>query len=92
MMKLQLTQVIAEIWFVFGMIALCLYFCGCGAEFLHTGFGVDGCEPQDFQCQGTELQICNADKNWEPITDCTNFEPGDWACCNSECQKVEECR
>ncbi|MHC4229720.1 MAG: hypothetical protein ACYSW0_19985 [Planctomycetota bacterium] len=74
------------------IIILLFFVTGCGAEFAHKLIdGTDNCQPEQFRCIGTELQICNADERFERVAECTAFEPGDWACCHNECRKVEEC-
>jgi hypothetical protein len=92
-MKLELTKIILIFVFTLAAVFLGITTFGCGAEFAHKIInGNDGCQPEELRCIGTELQICNADNLWERITDCTNFEPDDWACCHNECRKVEECQ
>lgn len=77
------------------IIALAFAAAGCGAEFIHNAIHQDGCQPEQFRCLGSELQICNADQVWEQVAECTAFEPGDWACCDIgeiRCAKVEYCK
>lgn len=33
----------------------------------------DGCENSELQCDGTVLEICNADHGWEDVVDCADY-------------------
>jgi hypothetical protein len=37
------------------------------------------CEPLATQCNGEDVEICNADERWELIVDCKEFGPL-WVC------------
>ena len=64
-----------------------------GASF--SGCGDDGCEVQSTRCDGERIEICNADKEWEFVMDCSGIEPGNWLCAipedtgDAECVQVE---
>jgi hypothetical protein len=69
------------LWIVFGLI------CGMGfaiavAAFAFSGCGrADGCVPEALRCQGTRLEVCDADRNWARVVDCADVTPGVWVCC-----------
>lgn len=79
------------------MIVSLIFFTGCGAEFIHTAIeGTDGCEPEEIVCSDDTWAICNADRKWDTISNCSDFEPGVWMCCEFDgkvgCHKEEDCQ
>ena len=50
----------------------------------------DGCQPESTRCDGTTIEICNADNDWETVVDCQTegivccTEP-DGTTCAEEC-------
>jgi hypothetical protein len=72
-----------------GIVVFAVVLAGCG---LVKG-DPDGCTAEALRCQGTRLEVCDADRNWALITDCATVTPGIWACCPSQeaCVPVAEC-
>lgn len=41
----------------------------------------DGCTPETTRCNGTRVEICDQEDDWDLVMDCSEIEPGDWVCC-----------
>jgi hypothetical protein len=57
-------------WVTWMMCALvsCL-FMGCAV-----------CLPASTRCNGTLVEVCNADGWWSKVLDCAAMQPGEWQC------------
>ena len=40
----------------------------------------DECVPSDTRCNGSRVEVCDADGEWELAQDCRSI-PGDFSCC-----------
>lgn len=52
---------------------LCLLFLCCH----------DNCTPESTRCSGDTVQMCNSEKDWYDVIDCTTISPDLWECCIS---------
>lgn len=79
---------------IFFAAAIAINVFNCGGMFTNQDATVDGCQPENTKCVGTQLHVCNASGNWDPPMDCSEIEPGDWGCCpfgEAECLPEGEC-
>jgi hypothetical protein len=43
----------------------------------------DGCDPEDTRCNGTVVQVCASDDDWQFVEDCADVLPDAWECCET---------
>jgi len=70
-----------------------------GAVFLIAAVFVvscnDGCEPNATRCNGSRVEICNTEADWELEADCSKIEDFgegiDWTCCLDPLDGLHSC-